>query len=52
MTNPLVGSARQAAPSGVIGALSGFLDADGDGSITDDLMGHAGRAALGKLFGR
>ena len=44
--------ARQAAPSGVIGALSGFLDRDGDGSIQDDLMAQAGRAALGKLFGR
>ena len=44
--------ARQAAPSGVIGALSGFLDRDGDGSIQDDLMAQAGKAALGKLFGR
>ena len=44
--------ARQAAPSGVIGALSGFLDRDGDGSIQDDLMAQAGQAVLGKLFGR
>lgn len=44
--------ARQAAPSGVIGALSGFLDQDGDGSIQDDLLSQAGRSALGKLFGR
>ena len=44
--------ARQAAPSGVIGALSGFLDRDGDGSIQDDLLAQAGQAALGKLFGR
>ena len=44
--------ARQAAPSGVIGALSGFLDQDGDGSIQDDLLAQAGKAALGKLFGR
>ncbi len=44
--------ARQAAPSGVIGALSGFLDKDGDGSIQDDLMQQAGKAVLGKLFGR
>lgn len=44
--------ARQAAPSGVIGALSSFLDRDGDGSIQDDLLAHAGKAALGKLFGR
>lgn len=44
--------AREAAPSGVIGALSGFLDRDGDGSVGDDLMAQAGRAALGTLFGR
>ena len=44
--------AQQAAPDGLLGALSGFLDKDGDGSIQDDLMGSAGRAALGKLFGR
>ena len=44
--------ARQAAPEGLLGALSGFLDADGDGSIQDDLMARAGQAALGKLFGR
>ena len=43
---------REAAPSGVIGALSGFLDRDGDGQIQDDIMAQAGRAALGKLFGR
>ena len=44
--------ARTAAPSGTIGALTGFLDADGDGNIQDDLMARAGQAALGKLFGR
>ena len=44
--------ARQAAPDGLLGALSGFLDRDGDGSIQDDLMAQAGKAALGKLFGR
>ena len=44
--------ARREAPSGLMGALSGFLDADGDGSVKDDLMAQAGRAALGKLFGR
>lgn len=44
--------ARQEAPSGLLGALSGFLDANGDGSIQDDLMAKAGQAALGKLFGR
>lgn len=44
--------ARQAAPSGVIGALSGFLDRDGDGSVQDDLLAQAGKSALGKLFGR
>ena len=44
--------ARTAAPDGLLGALSGFLDKDGDGSIQDDLMAQAGKAALGKLFGR
>ena len=44
--------ARTAAPDGIMGALSGFLDKDGDGSIQDDIMQQAGRAALGKLFGR
>ena len=44
--------ARAAAPDGLLGALSGFLDRDGDGSIQDDLMQQAGKAALGKLFGR
>ena len=44
--------ARQAAPSGVLGALTGFLDQDGDGSIQDDIAGRVGKAALGKLFGR
>ena len=44
--------ARQAAPDGLLGHLSGFLDQDGDGDIKDDLMAQAGRAALGRLFGR
>lgn len=44
--------AQQAAPDGLLGALSGFLDKDGDGNIQDDLLASAGRAALGKLFGR
>ncbi len=44
--------ARHAAPTGAMGALTGFLDADGDGSITDDLMARAGQAGLGRLFGR
>ena len=44
--------ARQAAPSGILGALSGFLDQDGDGSIQDDLISQAGKSALGSLFGR
>ena len=44
--------ARTAAPDGLLGHLSSFLDRDGDGSVQDDLMQHAGNAALGKLFGR
>ena len=44
--------ARQAAPEGILGHLTGFLDRDGDGNIQDDLIAQAGKAALGKLFGR
>jgi hypothetical protein len=44
--------ARQAAPDGLLGALSGFLDRDGDGDVKDDLMEQAGSAVLGRLFGR
>jgi hypothetical protein len=44
--------ARQAAPEGLLGHLSSFLDRDGDGTIQDDLIAQAGQAALGKLFGR
>ncbi|MGB3543166.1 DUF937 domain-containing protein [Rubrivirga sp.] len=44
--------ARAAAPNDLLGHLSGFLDRDGDGSIQDDLLQQAGKAALGKLFGR
>ena len=44
--------ARRAAPEGVLGPLSGFLDRDGDGSIADDLAQQAGGALLGSLFGR
>lgn len=35
--------ARQQAPSGVLGALSGLLDRDGDGNIMDDLGGMLGK---------
>ncbi|HEX9950898.1 MAG TPA: DUF937 domain-containing protein [Rubricoccaceae bacterium] len=44
--------ARKAAPTGAMGALTGFLDADGDGDIQDDLLARASHAGLGKLFGR
>lgn len=44
--------ARHAAPDGLLGHLTGFLDADGDGNVKDDLMKRAGQAALGRLFGR
>jgi hypothetical protein len=33
-------SARAQAPGGIMGALSGLLDADGDGSVLDDLAGR------------
>ncbi|MEM1215077.1 MAG: DUF937 domain-containing protein [Bacteroidota bacterium] len=32
--------------------LTGFLDADGDGSIIDDVAGMLGKGLLGGLFGR
>jgi hypothetical protein len=44
--------ARRAAPDGLLGHLSGFIDRDGDGSIADDLAQQAGGALLGNLFGR
>ena len=44
--------AREAVPPAARGPLSALLDRDGDGSIQDDLMQQAGRAVLGKLFGR
>ena len=44
--------ARQAAPPSARGPLGGFLDADGDGGIQDDLLARAGQSILGKLFGR
>lgn len=43
-------TAQRAAPGGLLGALSGFLDRDGDGNPVNDLM--QGGGALGKLFGR
>ncbi len=43
---------REAAPSGIGDVLSSLFDRDGDGSAQDDLLAQAGRAALGKIFGR
>src|SRR5690606_6768883 len=40
--------ARQQAPAGVLGALGGLLDRDGDGDFKDDLLGQVG----GLLGGR
>ncbi len=45
-------SARQQAPSGMMGMLTGFLDKDGDGDIKDDLLKSAGSSVMGKIFGR
>jgi len=45
-------SAREQAPSGALGMLTGFLDKDGDGDIKDDLLKEAGSSVLGKIFGR
>ncbi len=41
--------ARREAPAGLLGALGGFLDRDGD--FKDDLL-QQGTAALGSLFGK
>ncbi len=39
--------ARRQAPGGLMGALTGMLDSDGDGSIMDDLARRAGGSLLG-----
>lgn len=39
--------ARERAPGGLMGALSGLLDSDHDGSIMDDLARRAGGSLLG-----
>ncbi len=44
-------SAKQAIPGGM-GMLAGFLDADGDGDIKDDIMEGIGKKFLGGLFGK
>lgn len=43
--------AQSAAPSGILGALSGLLDANHDGSVVDDVT-RMGGGLLGSLFGR
>lgn len=44
--------AQSAAPSGNLGMLAGFLDADGDGDIKDDIAQGIGKKILGGLFGK
>ena len=45
--------AREAAPSSVLDALSGVLGQGGSGgSLQNQLIAQAGKAVLGKLFGR
>jgi hypothetical protein len=39
--------ARREAPAGLLGALGGLLDRDGDGDFKDDLLGQVG-GLLGK----
>ncbi len=51
----LLGQETEAAKSvlpGNLGMLAGFLDADGDGDIKDDIMQGIGKKLLGGLFGR
>jgi hypothetical protein len=50
----LGGFAKQQQSSGspMASLLTGFLDADGDGSIVDDVAGMLGKGLLGGLFKR
>ena len=51
----MLGQETQAAKSalpGNLGMLAGFLDADGDGDIKDDLAQGIGKKIFGSLFGR
>lgn len=43
--------ARSAAPAGLLGALGGFLDQDGDGDFKDDLL-KQGSGLLGGFLGK
>lgn len=43
---------KEQASNPVMGLITGFLDADGDGSILDDVAGLVGKKLLGGLFGK
>jgi len=45
-------AAKSAIPSGGASMLTGFLDADGDGDIKDDIVEGIGKKLLGGLFGK
>jgi len=45
-------AAKSAIPSGGASMLTGFLDADGDGDIKDDIVESIGKKLLGGLFGK
>lgn len=48
----LGGTVNQRQENPTMSLVTSFLDADGDGSITDDLMGMVGNKLLGGLFGK
>ena len=43
---------KEQANNPVMGLITGFLDADGDGSIIDDVAGMLGKSLLGGMFGK
>ncbi len=43
---------KEQASNPVMGLITGFLDADGDGSIIDDVAGMLGKSLLGGMFGK
>lgn len=53
ITDVLGGFAKQQqSKNPAMSLITGFLDADGDGSIVDDVAGMLGKGLLGGLFGR
>lgn len=48
----LLAGEKSKAESAGLGGLAGFLDQDGDGDVTDDILGGVAKGLMGKLFGR